>query len=211
MRKERAEQPGSSGQSSGAKEGLPAYPGGPGAASLERGRGGSRCAAPRAREPIFSQTHTNEFCGIRFSTQEPAGPCAPLHPGRWVYEKGEQNKPLWGGCQVYLAPLHGSLRGPLLVPFHTSPPSRGALRSAGVPTIAASTTPAPLLPRLSSPARRGIWEDSAGAREYPMCAEGWALWVLGGSPDLLKSHRGYLPVGEAFRAEPPGRASSWGA
>jgi hypothetical protein len=50
-----------------------------------------------------------------------------------------------------------------------------------------------------------------GVREYPMCAEGWALWVLGGSPYLPQSHRGYLPVGDAFRAEPPGRASSWGA
>lgn len=37
----------------------------------------------------------------------------------------------------------------------------------------------------------------SGAREYPVCAEGWALWVLGGSPDLLQSHRGYLPVGDA--------------
>jgi hypothetical protein len=42
-----------------------------------------------------------------------------------------------------LAPLRGSLHRPLLVPVHTSPLSRGALRSAGVPTVAASTTPAP--------------------------------------------------------------------
>ena len=45
----------------------------------------------------------------------------------------------------------------------------------------------------------GIWEDPAGAREYPTCAEGWAMWVPGGSPDLTESHRGYPPVGEAVR------------
>jgi hypothetical protein len=49
----------------------------------------------RAREPIFSGTHTNEFCGIGKSTPEPAGPCGPLRPGRWVHEKGR--KPLCGG------------------------------------------------------------------------------------------------------------------
>ena len=42
----------------------------------------------RAREPIFSKAHTNEFCGIGKPTQQPAGPCRPLRPGRWVYEKG---------------------------------------------------------------------------------------------------------------------------
>jgi hypothetical protein len=56
-----------------------------------------------------------------------------------------------------------------------------------------STAPASRL----SGARRGIWEDSAGAREYPVCAEGWAMWAHGSLPDLIKSHRGYPPVGEA--------------
>ena len=150
-----------------------------------------------AREPIFSETHTNEFCGIGKSTQEPAGSWAPLRPGRWVYE-GKERKPLWGGCRVASAPLHGSLRRPLQVPFHNSPLSRGALRSAGVPTISASTTPAPLLPWRSGPGKaRHLGRLRSGAREYPMCAEGWALWVLGRWPDLYLSHRGYLPVGEA--------------
>ncbi|KAL2126754.1 hypothetical protein VTI74DRAFT_284 [Chaetomium olivicolor] len=81
-----------------------------------------------------------------FSTQEPAGPCAPLHPGR--------------------------LRRPLLVPFHTSPPSRGALRSTGVPTIAASTTPAPSLPRPSRRAQRGIWEDPVRRKGIPRVRRG---------------------------------------
>src|SRR3569623_1926663 len=154
----------------------------------------ARFALLRAREPIFSESHTNEFCGIGKSTPEPAGPCRPLRPGRRVYEKGT-DKLLWGGCRgTALAPLHGSLRRPLLVPFHPSPLSRGALRSAGVPTIAARTTPAPRLPWLW-PGLRGIWEASAGAREYPVCAEGWALWVIGGSPDLLKATGGTYRVG----------------
>jgi hypothetical protein len=109
---------------------------------------------PRAREPIFSETHTNEFCGIGKSTPEPAGPCAPLRPGRWVYERARNS---CGGDVEYVrasAPLRGSLRGLLLVPFHTSPPSRGALRSAGVLTIAANTTSAPLLPLRSGPVVR---------------------------------------------------------
>ena len=42
-----------------------------------------------------------------------------------------------------------------------------------------------------------------GAREHPVCAEGWAMWALGGSPDLLQSHRGYLPVGDAARLNLP--------
>ena len=95
------------------------------------------------------------------------------------YVKGKEKKsPAGWMSRLALAPLRGSLRRPLFVPFHTSPLSRGALRSAGVPTIAASTTPAPRLPWLW-PGLRGIWEDSAGAREYPMCAEGWAMWALG--------------------------------
>jgi hypothetical protein len=102
-----------------------------------------------------------------------------------------------GGAAVSapLAPLRGSLRRPLLVPFHTSPLSRGALRSAGVPTIAASTTPAPLQPEHLARGLHGIWEDSEGVREYPMCAEGWAMWVLGGSPDLFKATGGTCRLG----------------
>jgi hypothetical protein len=148
----------------------------------------------RAREPIFSKTHTNEFCGIGKSTQEPAGPCAPLHPGRWVYEKGT-DKLLWGGCR-------GTALG-------TSPrrPSQAAVSPisyiaalAWCPTVCRGTDdcgehhPSPAAPWLT-PGLRGIWEDSAGAREYPMCAEGWALWVIGGSPDLLKATGGTYRLG----------------
>jgi hypothetical protein len=43
-------------------------------------------------------------------------------------------------------------------------------------------------------------KNPEGAREYPVCAAGWALWVTGGSPHLLYSHRGYRRVGEASQA-----------
>ena len=156
----------------------------------------ARCALLRAREPIFSETHTNEFCGIGKSTPEPAGPCDPLRPGRWVYEKKRSPASVGGLSGPYSAPLHGSLRRPLSVSFHTSPLSRGALRSAGVPTIAASTTPAPLLPEhLSQGPARHLGRLRSGAREYPMCAEGWAMWVLGGSPDLFKATGGTCRLG----------------
>jgi len=155
------------------------------------------CAWLRASEPIFSKTHTNEFCGIEKSTPEPAGPCAPLRPGRWVYEKGSR-KPCGGDVERLSAsaPLRGSLRRPLTVPFRSSPPSRGALRSAGVPTIAASTTPAPLLPwRIRPGPARHLGRLCSGAREYPICAEGWAMWVFGGSPYLFKATGGTYRLG----------------
>jgi hypothetical protein len=152
----------------------------------------------RAREPIFSKTHTNEFCGIGKSTPEPAGPCRPLRPGRWVYEKGKKTPA--GG-------LSGASLG-----IGTSPrqPSQAAVGPisyiaafAWCPTVCRgaddcgehhlSTAAAPALRPGGS---RGIWEDSAGAREYPMCAEGWAMWMLGGSPDLYKATGGTYRLGK---------------
>ena len=55
-----------------------------------------------------------------------------------------------------------------------------------------------------------IWEEPAGAREYPMCAEGWAMWAPGRWPDLPKATGGTAQLGKPLAAEPPGRASSWG-
>ena len=156
---------------------------------------GSLCenALLLAREPIFSKTHTNEFCGIGKSTQEPAGPWDPLRPGRWVYEKGTDScggdveaKP-WhlstaafaGRCQSHF--IHRRSR---VVPYGL--PGYRRLRRA------------PPQHRGSPGSRRGlrgIWEDSAGAREYPVCAEGWAMWVVGGSPDLSKATGGTYRLG----------------
>jgi len=77
------------------------------------------------------------------------------------------------------APLRGSLRRLFSVPFRTSPPSRGALRSAGVPTIAANTTLAPqrsFARHLGRPMARGNTPSAPRFR---------ALWVTGGSPHLF--------------------------
>ena len=168
----------------------------------------------RAREPIFCKTHTNEFCGIGKSTPEPAGPCAPLRPGRWVYEKGEKTSSCGEDVEslkTALAPLHGSLRRPLLVPFHTSPPSRGALRSAGVPTIAASTTPAPLLPWRHPPGVRAASGKTLQAQGNTPCAPRGGLCGRLAVRQTSSKPPG-VPTGWGrLRAEPPGRASSWGA
>ena len=157
-------------------------------------------AAPRACElasPFLAKPIQMSFAGSGNPPQSPparARHCAPV--GGYMRER--KRKPLWGGCRVASAPLHGSLRRPLLVPFHNSPLSRGALRSAGVPTISASTTPAPLLPWRSGPGKaRHLGRLRPGAREYPMCAEGWALWVLGRWPDL------YLATGGTYRLGKP--------
>ena len=171
------------------------------------------CTWSRASEPISSKTHTNAFCGIEKSTPEPAGPCAPLRPGRWVYEKGSR-KPCGGDVERLSAsaPLRGSLRRPLTVPFLTSPPSRGALRSAGVPTIAASTTPAPLLPwRIRPGASAASGKTPFRRKGIPHMRRGvgyvgvWRFAIPVQKPPGVPTGWGRL------RAEPPGRASSWGA
>ncbi|KAK3983785.1 hypothetical protein QBC44DRAFT_391861 [Cladorrhinum sp. PSN332] len=131
---------------------------------------------------------------MRPLAREPAGACPALRVGRWVYEKA-----LWGGRPAQLgAPTRQPSRAST-VPIHQSPLLRGALRSAGVLTIAARTTtvgsagsgPEP-------PPRRATVKNPEGAREHPDRAEGWALWVTGGSPHLPQSHRGYRRVGEAL-------------
>lgn len=101
------------------------------------------------------------------------------------------------------APLRGSLRWQLLVPFHTSPLSRGALRSAGVPTIAASTTPAPRLPWLSPGAARHLGR-LCRRKGIPRVRRGVGYVGCWRFARPFQSHRGYLPVGEAFRLNLPG-------
>jgi hypothetical protein len=43
----------------------------------------------------------NGFCGTRPPAHQPAGACAALPIGRWVYEKA-----LWGGRPVHTGRLH---------------------------------------------------------------------------------------------------------
>ena len=155
-----------------------------------------------AASPFLAKRIQMSFAGFGFPPSNPparAQHCA-LVGG---YMRKEQNNLLWGGCPGHPGHLSTAAFAGCSVPFHTSPPSRGALRSAGVPTIAASTTPAPRLPG-DSARGRGIWEDSEGAREYPMCAEGWAMWVLGGSPDLSKATGGTYRLGKPLRLNLPG-------
>ena len=101
-------------------------------------RVGSGC---ELASPFFANPIQNEFFGIAFFTPEPAGAWAPLRPGRWVYEKKGKQQPCGEAARESWAPLHGGLRRPLSVPVHHSPHSRGALRYAGVPTIAGEHHP----------------------------------------------------------------------
>jgi len=86
------------------------------------------------------------FAGLGNPPKSPLGRAPHCTPAGG-YMRKEQTSSCGGDVEAQLlAPLHGGLRRPLSVPFHTSPLSRGALRSAGGPTIAASTTPAPRHP-----------------------------------------------------------------
>ncbi|AEO61348.1 hypothetical protein MYCTH_2130517 [Thermothelomyces thermophilus ATCC 42464] len=199
-----------------------------------------RYVRPRAREPIFSEGHTNEFCGTRDSTPEAAGACAPLRIGRWVYEKGAGKPEARGNC-YFSHPLAARIRPswwlrarePIFSEGHTNEfcgardstpepagacaplrigrwPSQAAVGPisyvaafAWCPTVCRGTddcgehrlSTAAATGATSPGGARGIWEDSAGVREYPMCAEGWAMWVLGGSPDLSKATGGTYRLG----------------
>ena len=77
----------------------------------------AKCAFSLAREPVFSQPHTNGFCGIEKSTPQPAGPCDPLRPGRWVCERG--------GCKL----LRGGRRAPQGLGASPRQPSQVVYRS----------------------------------------------------------------------------------
>ena len=58
---------------------------------------------------------------------------------------------------------------------------------------------------LAPGAARHLGRLRSGVREYPVCAEGWAMWVLGGSPDLFKATGGTYRLGT-----PQGRTSRSG-
>ena len=150
-----------------------------------------------AREPIFSETHTNEFCGIRKSTPEPAGSWAPLRPGRWVYEGKEKKAPVGGmSSRLGTSPRQPSQAavGPISYfaalawcptvcrgtddfgEHHPSTAAALALR----PGEGAASGKTPSRRKGIPHVRRGV--GSVGA--WPMARP-------------LLSHRGYLPVGEA--------------
>lgn len=152
----------------------------------------------------------NGFCGIRPLAREPAGACPALRVGRWVYEKA-----LRGGRPAQAGRPHAAaFAGFATFQFRIR---RSRVVPYGLPGYRRLRREPPLHPQppraSSQRGLGGISEESRGAREYPDRAEGWALWVTGGSPRLRRSHRGYRRVGEAAsggRALPVG-ASSWGA
>jgi hypothetical protein len=156
----------------------------------------ARCALLRAREPIFSETHTNEFCGIGRSTPEPAGPCAPLRPGRWVYEK-EKPSSVGGLSGPYSAPLHGSLRRPLC-------PISYFAALAWCPTVCRGTDDCGEHHPSTAAARAPLARASAASGKTPFRRKG-IPHVRRGVGDVgawrlarpFQSHRGYLPVGDA--------------
>jgi hypothetical protein len=155
---------------------------------------------PGGRETIFSETHTNEFCGIEKLAQKPAGPCVALRPGRSVCEESRQEKkqpPLWGGCpgrpgHLSTAAFAGSFS-----------PISSVAALAWCPTVCRGTddcgehhpSPVAALAVLTAWRARHLGRLLPGAREYPVCAEGWALWALGGSPDLYKATGGTYRLG----------------
>lgn len=90
-----------------------------------------------------------------------------------------------------------------LVSFLLSPLSRGALRSAGVLTIAASMFLASRLARLSWPGRRPRYlENSCQARGNTPCApSGGLCGRLAVRQTFSEADWGYLPVGDAFHRQ----------
>ncbi|KAK4033405.1 hypothetical protein C8A01DRAFT_49996 [Parachaetomium inaequale] len=148
------------------------------------------CAAPRsstgsrrtslwlrAREPIFSETHTNEFCGIGKSTPEPAGPCAPLRPGRW------------DPSQAAVGPIS------YIAAF------------AWCPTVCRGTDDC----GEHHPSTAAALAHPPGAQGNTPCAPRGGLCGCLAVRQTSSKPPG-VPTGWGrLRAEPPGRASSWGA
>lgn len=158
------------------------------------------------REPIFSETHTNEFFGIRTLAQKPAGPCAPLRPGRWVCEKGraKRSQVLWGGCPGRPGHLSTAAFAGRFSPIS----SFAAL--AWCPTVCRGTDVCG--EHHPSTVAGQAFDRRAGA------ASGKTSFRRKGAPRVrrgvgyvgawrfarpLKSHRGYLPVGDAARLSLP--------
>ena len=183
---------------------------GPPGAGPGRGAPPGSPAPPRAREPIFSKRHTNEFRGIGKSTQEPAGPCGPLHPGRWVYEKGTRQAPVGGMSRHRLGT---SPRQPS--PAAVSPISYIAAL-AWCPTVCRGTDdcgehhPSPAAPLALCRGCAASGKTLQAQGNTPCAPRGGLCGCLAVRQTSLKPPG--VPTGwGCLRAEPPGRASSWGA
>jgi len=166
-----------------------------------RGRGqapGAPPAQPRGRElasPFLAKPIHTSFAGSGNPPKSPPGRAGHCNPaGGYMRKEQTPVGGLSGHC------LGTSPRRPSRVVV--SPISYFAAL-AWCPTVCRGTDdfgehhPSPVTPPALRREQRGIWEDSAGVREYPMCAEGWALWALGGSPDL------YIATGGTYRLGMP--------
>lgn len=165
------------------------------------------CAAIFAvcgREPIFSKTHTNEFCGIGFFAHKPAGPCAALHTGRWVYEKRAKTTPCGGDVRVTLGT---SPRQPSLAAL--SPISYIAAL-AWCPTVCRGTDdcgehhPSTVAPWRIRPGGAASGKTPFRRKGKPHVRRGVGNVGAWRFARPFQSHRGYLPVGEAFGLNLPG-------
>jgi hypothetical protein len=187
-------------------------PGGPaGFPALRPRPAPGRRSGRQLASPFFAERIQMSFAGLRDPPRSPPAR-APRSTQAGGYTRERGKKLLRGGCRgspwhLSAAAFAGSywshfiLRRSRVVPYGL--PGYRRLRRA--PPQHRCCPGAPARPSAAS------GKTPLGAREYPVCAEGWAMWVLGGSPHLFQSHRGYLPAGEASGLNLPARASSWGA
>ena len=84
-------------------------------------------------------------------------------------------------------------KGVDIVPFRTAKPWTGWIGGLALP-------PDTLRRKLSQPRGPLQGVPAPGKLQqvlrFAASAEGWALWAIGRWPALLRSHRGYPPVGE---------------
>ena len=188
--------------------------GGPLMRSRNRRRGGAALLRGlRGREHIFRGSHTNRVLRdreTRPSARRRARATArrPVGLRRGQREKAgqaprtEQQSPCGGVVRVALGTSpRAAFAGRSSVPFHTSPLSRGALRSAGAPTIAASTTPAPW------PSPTGGVRQVGGS-----AASGKTPFRRKGIPRVRRGV-GYVGAWRFARPylQPPGVPTGWGS
>jgi hypothetical protein len=122
--------------------------------------------------PFFAKRIQNEFCGIGKSTQEPAGPCAPLNGGRWVCEREGAGSPCGGDVEAQ--PWHLSAAAFTGRCWSQFIHRRSRAVPYGLPGYRRLRRAPPQhrgLARLFR-ARRGIWEDSFRRKGIPRVRRG---------------------------------------
>ena len=110
--------------------------------------------------------------------------------------RGLTTAPCSGGMFGCGWALHRASEPFISVPVPTVKPRTGWIGGGALPPDTLRHEPL----SVAAPPRgvAGAWGATKGAVAC-LSAEGWALWVHGGSPALQHSHRGYPPVGERSR------------